>query len=41
MSISQRLRDLLDQRGVKHTVVTHSPAYTVLWFAGEPAGAEG
>ena len=28
MSISQRLRDLLDQRGVRYTVVTHSPAYT-------------
>jgi Ala-tRNA(Pro) deacylase len=28
MSVSQRLRDLLDQSGVKYTVVTHSPAYT-------------
>lgn len=28
MSISQRLRDLLDQGGVKYTVVDHSPAYT-------------
>ncbi len=28
MSVSQRLRDLLDQRGVKYVVVTHSPAYT-------------
>lgn len=28
MSISQRLRDLLDHAGVKYTVVTHSPAYT-------------
>jgi Ala-tRNA(Pro) deacylase len=28
MSISQRLRDLLDHAGVKYTVVTHAPAYT-------------
>jgi Ala-tRNA(Pro) deacylase len=28
MSIIQRLRDLLDQRGMRYTVITHSPAYT-------------
>ena len=28
MSVSQRLRALLDQRGVKYTVLTHSRAYT-------------
>ena len=28
MSISQRLRDLLDQGGVKYSVVTHPPAFT-------------
>jgi len=28
MSISQRLRDLLDHAGVKYTVVPHAPAYT-------------
>lgn len=28
MSISQRLRDLLDHGGAKYSVVTHSPAFT-------------
>jgi len=28
MSVSQRLRDLLDQNGVKYVVITHSQAFT-------------
>jgi hypothetical protein len=28
MSVTQKLRELLDRQGVKFVVVTHSPAYT-------------